>query len=243
MIEPGRLPLCGFASALGHSHDAPPPARIDPLQPYAVRVAVCAVGGGDGLGGRRTGRAAAAVSLARFAGHFGLHGVCPQRGDGFQSAGRPAARCAEPANAYAALARRRPYRRQRGAVYGRSARWVLWRHAAVSAAESIPLAASLPVLVFLFGYSFAKRFTVLSHFWLGAALMLAPLAAWVAIRGGTGLAAVAAGAAVLLWVAGFDIIYACQDFDFDVRCGCAACPPASASPGPCGWPPRATSAR
>jgi len=46
----------------------------------------------------------------------------------------------------------------------------------------IPLRASLPVLAFLFGYSYAKRFTVLSHFWLGAALMLAPLAAWVAIR-------------------------------------------------------------
>ena len=46
----------------------------------------------------------------------------------------------------------------------------------------IPLYASLPVLAFLFGYSYAKRFTALSHFWLGAALMLAPLAAWVAIR-------------------------------------------------------------
>ncbi len=47
----------------------------------------------------------------------------------------------------------------------------------------IPLWASVPVLLFLFGYSFAKRFTALSHLWLGAALMLAPLAAWVAIRG------------------------------------------------------------
>ena len=46
----------------------------------------------------------------------------------------------------------------------------------------IPLAAALPVLAFLFGYSFAKRFTALAHFWLGAALMLAPLAAWVAVR-------------------------------------------------------------
>ena len=46
----------------------------------------------------------------------------------------------------------------------------------------MPLYASLPVLAFLFGYSYAKRFTALSHFWLGAALMLAPVAAWVAIR-------------------------------------------------------------
>ncbi len=81
----------------------------------------------------------------------------------------------------------------------------------------IPLWASLPVLLFLFGYSYAKRFTALSHFWLGAALMLAPLAAWVAIRGELSWAPVVLGAAVMLWVAGFDMIYACQDFDFDVR--------------------------
>jgi 4-hydroxybenzoate polyprenyltransferase len=81
----------------------------------------------------------------------------------------------------------------------------------------IPLWASLPVLAFLFGYSFAKRFTVLSHFWLGAALMLAPLAAWVAVRAELSWAPVVLGAAVMLWVAGFDVIYACQDFDFDVK--------------------------
>jgi 4-hydroxybenzoate polyprenyltransferase len=81
----------------------------------------------------------------------------------------------------------------------------------------IPLCASLPVLAFLFGYSFAKRFTALSHFWLGAALMLAPLAAWVAIRAELAWAPVVLGAAVMLWVAGFDVIYACQDFDFDVK--------------------------
>jgi 4-hydroxybenzoate polyprenyltransferase len=81
----------------------------------------------------------------------------------------------------------------------------------------IPLAASLPVLTFLFAYSYAKRFTLLSHFWLGAALMLAPLAAWVAIRGRLDWPPVLLGLAVLLWVAGFDMIYACQDFEFDVR--------------------------
>jgi len=66
----------------------------------------------------------------------------------------------------------------------------------------IPLYASLPVLAFLFGYSFSKRFTVLSHFWLGAALMLAPLAAWVAIRAELAWAPIVLGAAVMLWVAG-----------------------------------------
>ncbi|HID77967.1 MAG TPA: 4-hydroxybenzoate octaprenyltransferase [Planctomycetaceae bacterium] len=81
----------------------------------------------------------------------------------------------------------------------------------------LPLYASVPVLLFLFGYSYAKRFTALSHFWLGAALMLAPLAAWVAIRGVVQWPPVVLGAAVMLWVAGFDVIYACQDFEFDRR--------------------------
>lgn len=81
----------------------------------------------------------------------------------------------------------------------------------------IPLYASLPVLAFLFGYSYAKRFTMLSHFWLGAALMLAPLAAWVAIRAEVAWTPIVLGAAVMLWVAGFDIIYACQDVEFDRR--------------------------
>ena len=62
-----------------------------------------------------------------------------------------------------------------------------------------------------------QAITLLSHFWLGAALMLAPLAAWVAIRAELAWAPVVLGAAVMLWVAGFDMIYACQDFEFDVR--------------------------
>jgi 4-hydroxybenzoate polyprenyltransferase len=79
-----------------------------------------------------------------------------------------------------------------------------------------PLRLSVPVLVFLCGYSFAKRFTWLAHFWLGAALMLAPICAWIALVGFDGIApAVLLGAAVLLWVAGFDIIYACQDAEVD----------------------------
>jgi 4-hydroxybenzoate polyprenyltransferase len=81
----------------------------------------------------------------------------------------------------------------------------------------LPLYASVPVLVFLFAYSYTKRFTVLSHFWLGAALMLAPVAAWVAIRAEVAWPPVVLGAAVMLWVAGFDIIYACQDVAFDTE--------------------------
>jgi len=79
----------------------------------------------------------------------------------------------------------------------------------------IPAAASVPVLLFLFGYSYAKRFTSAAHFWLGAALMLAPLAGWVAIRPEFAWAPLLLGSAVMFWVAGFDIIYACQDAEFD----------------------------
>jgi 4-hydroxybenzoate polyprenyltransferase len=81
----------------------------------------------------------------------------------------------------------------------------------------LPLYASLPVLLFLFAYSYTKRFTALAHFWLGTALMLAPLAAWVAIRAEIAWPPVLLGMAVMLWVAGFDMIYACQDVEFDVK--------------------------
>ena len=85
-----------------------------------------------------------------------------------------------------------------------------------------PLYLAAPVLLFLLGYSYAKRFTALAHFWLGLALMLAPVCVWIALRGqfltshpADILPAVLLGAAVLAWVSGFDIIYACQDAEFD----------------------------
>jgi 4-hydroxybenzoate polyprenyltransferase len=78
-----------------------------------------------------------------------------------------------------------------------------------------PLILSGPVLLWLLGYSYAKRFTSLAHFWLGFALALAPIAAWIALRGDLAWPPALLGLAVLLWVAGFDIIYACQDADFD----------------------------
>ncbi|RIK86652.1 MAG: 4-hydroxybenzoate octaprenyltransferase [Planctomycetota bacterium] len=88
----------------------------------------------------------------------------------------------------------------------------------------LPLYLAVPVLLFLLGYSYAKRFTPLAHFWLGAALALSPIAAWIAIRGevlvqypADLLPAIVLGAAVLAWVAGFDIIYACQDYEHDRR--------------------------
>jgi 4-hydroxybenzoate polyprenyltransferase len=84
-----------------------------------------------------------------------------------------------------------------------------------------PLILSGPVLLFLCTYSLTKRFTSLSHFWLGSSLFLAPVAAWIAIRGLPGwpeaLTPLLLGGAVLFWVAGFDMIYSCQDHDFDRR--------------------------
>jgi 4-hydroxybenzoate polyprenyltransferase len=82
-----------------------------------------------------------------------------------------------------------------------------------------PLYLSGPVLLFVCAYSFTKRFTALSHFWLGASLFLAPVAAWIAICGIQPwpdlLVPLLLGGAVLFWVAGFDILYACQDVEFD----------------------------
>ncbi|HQU41716.1 MAG TPA: UbiA-like polyprenyltransferase [Pirellulales bacterium] len=87
-----------------------------------------------------------------------------------------------------------------------------------------PVYLSLPVLIFLCGYSFTKRFTALAHFWLGAALGLAPVAAWIAIRGELGWPPVVLGAAVMFWVAGFDVIYACQDVEYDSQTGLHSLP-------------------
>ena len=67
----------------------------------------------------------------------------------------------------------------------------------------------------VFFYSFTKRFTSFSHLVLGFALGMAPAAAWIAIQGSLDPRILWLTAAVTLWTAGFDIIYACQDFDFD----------------------------
>jgi 4-hydroxybenzoate polyprenyltransferase len=74
---------------------------------------------------------------------------------------------------------------------------------------------SVPVLLILLFYSYTKRFTSYSHLVLGFCLGMAPLGAWIAVRGDVRLTPVLLCAIVMLWTAGFDIIYACQDFDFD----------------------------
>lgn len=95
----------------------------------------------------------------------------------------------------------------------------------------LPLLLSLPVLAFLGGYSYTKRFTSFAHFWLGTSLMLAPICAWIAVRGEWIMAhpadilpAMILGIGVLLWVSGFDIIYACQDVGHDRASGLLSVP-------------------
>jgi 4-hydroxybenzoate polyprenyltransferase len=78
-----------------------------------------------------------------------------------------------------------------------------------------PIRLAAPVLLFLLGYSYAKRFTNWCHYWLSAALMLSPIAAWIALRGEVAWTPVSLAAVVFFWVGGFDILYACQDTEFD----------------------------
>jgi 4-hydroxybenzoate polyprenyltransferase len=83
---------------------------------------------------------------------------------------------------------------------------------------------ALPVLAFLSAYPLLKRFTRLCHYYLGMALALAPLCAWLAIRGTLDWPPLIMFAAVLTWTAGFDILYACQDYDSDRQTGVHSVP-------------------
>lgn len=81
----------------------------------------------------------------------------------------------------------------------------------------------LAIIIILI-YPYTKRFTSLSHVILGLALSLAPMGAWIAIRGGIDLEIIPLSVAVLFWVAGFDIFYALQDIDFDRGLGLFSLP-------------------
>lgn len=70
-------------------------------------------------------------------------------------------------------------------------------------------------LAIILGYSYTKRVTAATHFFLGLSLAAAPIGAWIAVRGSLDLIPLALGGAVLLWTAGFDMIYACLDVEFD----------------------------
>jgi 4-hydroxybenzoate polyprenyltransferase len=85
--------------------------------------------------------------------------------------------------------------------------------------NTLAFALSLPTLAVLFFYSFCKRFTSLAHFVLGLCLGIAPAGAWVAVRGVLEPAPIVLATAVMFWVAGFDVIYATLDAEFDERAG------------------------
>ncbi len=86
------------------------------------------------------------------------------------------------------------------------------------------LALSLPVLAILLGYSYTKRFTWLCHLYLGAAIALAPLGTWVAVSGRIDGVPVLLSMGLMAYIAGFDILYACQDTDFDREMGLYSIP-------------------
>ena len=123
------------------------------------------------------------------------------------------------------LDQRNPRTASRHLLISKSAAFVLL---ALSSAGFILAAAAINRLSFLlapvalaiiFFYSVTKRFTSATHFFLGLALAIAPVGAWVAQTGHIDLAPLVLGAGVICWVAGFDLIYATQDYDFDRREG------------------------
>lgn len=79
-------------------------------------------------------------------------------------------------------------------------------------------------LLVVLGYSVTKRYTKFAHFFLGLALAIAPVGAWIAVRGEFALTPILLAGAVLCWVAGFDIIYSCQDAEVDRRLGLHSLP-------------------
>ncbi len=102
----------------------------------------------------------------------------------------------------------------------------------VAAAElnRLTLYLSPAVLAVLLGYSYMKRLTRWSHLVLGLALGLAPSAAWIAVRGSLDARILALTGAVTLWVGGFDVLYACQDFEHDRSVGLYSLPQAVGVP-------------
>jgi 4-hydroxybenzoate polyprenyltransferase len=116
---------------------------------------------------------------------------------------------------------------------GRLSRREVWGFVLLSAGAFVVAAGLLnrlclwlsPVaLLIVFGYSYTKRFTAWSHLVLGLSLSIAPVGAWLALRGSPGKEPLVLALAVLCWVAGFDIIYACQDADFDRSAGLHSLP-------------------
>ena len=126
-----------------------------------------------------------------------------------------------------------PRTKNRALVTGELSSGFAWLFTILSSAllvlaawELNPLAFKLsPIaLAVLFLYSYTKRFTAWSHLILGFCLGMSPAAAWIAIRGSLDLRMLILCAAVTLWVAGFDVLYACQDVEFDREVGLFSIP-------------------
>jgi len=95
---------------------------------------------------------------------------------------------------------------------------------AAGALNSLCLKLAPAALAIVFFYSYTKRFTSLSHLVLGLSLGIAPAAAWIAVRGSLDWRILLLTAAVMFWTAGFDIIYSCQDYEFDQSAGLFSLP-------------------
>ncbi len=133
----------------------------------------------------------------------------------------------------AALDARNPRTRGRHLPTGLLSRSFAWGFAAIATLVFLAAARALNPLCFrlapvalavVFLYSFTKRFTTFSHLILGLALGIAPAGAWIALRASLDARILWLTAAVTLWTAGFDIIYACQDYEFDQREGLLSYP-------------------
>jgi 4-hydroxybenzoate polyprenyltransferase len=113
---------------------------------------------------------------------------------------------------------------------GTAEAWVLFTLAAAAFIASagrlnrVCLLLSPVALAIVCGYSYTKRFTSLSHLVLGLSLAIAPVGVWLALAAPFELTPLALAAGVLAWVAGFDILYACQDLAFDQRMGLHSIP-------------------
>jgi 4-hydroxybenzoate polyprenyltransferase len=149
-------------------------------------------------------------------------GRCPFGGDDVQPHRRPGHRREEPAYGESRIADRKIVPRIR---MGFSLRIDRNLSPGIVLAELLTFALSPVALVCILGYSYAKRYTAFSHLLLGLALSIAPTAAWIAVRGEINSEIpILLSMFVLMWTAGFDVLYACQDYSFDKKAGLRSIP-------------------
>ena len=126
-----------------------------------------------------------------------------------------------------------PRTRDRALVRGDISRIEAWIMVAVAGAIYFLAAYNLTPLSFKLSpfflaviclYSYTKRFTALCHLFLGFAIGLAPVAGWIAVKNSIGLVPILLGTGVMFWIAGFDVLYACMDADFDRKRGLHSIP-------------------